>query len=80
MKSKILKLLSIAALLCFMSFPAVSYGQSHAGTECVHGSYEISPRADVTYLVHRTVNGVKQHRLWNETKGKYDTLWVSCNC
>lgn len=43
-------------------------------------SASVVPYADVKYYVHKMDNGKLMHRLWNETKGKYETAWIVCNC
>lgn len=40
----------------------------------------ITPRADIIYYVHQWFNGVKLHRLWNETKGEWIGIWEECHC
>ena len=37
-------------------------------------------RADIKYYVHKKVNGVMMHRLWNSTKGVYEGPWAVCDC
>ncbi len=40
----------------------------------------IEPKADVIYYVHTTLNGIRMHRLWNQTQNRYEGTWSICNC
>ena len=72
MKKKLAKLLIIATMLGTMNVPSVAFAGEN--------DYTITPRADIKYYVHDTYNGVKMHRLWNQTQNRYDSLWTICNC
>jgi hypothetical protein len=39
--------------------------------------YDMEPRADVLLTYWRTVNGVLQFRIWNATRGRWETEWTN---
>lgn len=82
MKRKFVKAFGVIALLGVMSFQGSVYASGHHHHHCGEytGTYSALPRADVKYWVHKTQNGIKMHRLWNETQNKYEGSWVICNC
>ena len=73
---------AVCLTLTVASVPVSAYAciVPNYNTVAEHQSEAAIPYADVKYYVHKMINGKKMHRLWNETKGKYETAWIVCNC
>lgn len=80
MKKNCLKAMCLALALACMPVPVMA--ATTEGCSCVNvcSDESVSPRADIIYYVHSYLNGVRMHRLWNETKGEWVGLWSICDC
>ena len=75
MKKRILCALS-AALIMATSIPA-AFAANVPPVPTSGGEREIVPYADVIVYKYRIVNGRKQYRRWNETRGYWvDPYWL----
>ena len=80
MKKNFLKVMCLTMALACMPVPAMAATNSESVSAVETDAESVEPRADVIYYVHTTVNGVKMHRLWNETKGVWVGQWTECDC
>ena len=73
---------AVCLTLAIASVPvgAYAYVVPNYNTTVECQSATTSPYADVKYYIHKMDNGKRMHRLWNATKGKYETTWTVCNC
>lgn len=80
MKKIYIKAICLMLVMTSMPVSAYAYVVPNYNTTVECQSATTSPYADVKYYIHKMDNGKRMHRLWNETKGKYETTWTVCNC
>lgn len=80
MKKNLLKAMCLTMALACMPVPAMAATNSESVSAVETAVESAEARADVIYYVHTTVNGVKLHRLWNETRGVWVGPWKVCDC
>lgn len=75
---KTIKTIIISILICMSLFGSVSAaGVQRPETEPQIESGTIQPRGEETRWYYRTVDGVKQMRLWSITYGRWLTDWIT---
>ena len=80
MKKNLLKAMCLTMALACMPVPAMAATNLESVSAVETAAESAEPKADVIYYVHTTVNGVKLHRLWNETRGVWVGPWEVCHC
>lgn len=80
MRKNLWKAMCLAMVLACTPVPAMAADVTSENVAVEYKEDTITPRADILYYVHQSFNGVKMHRLWNETKGVWVGPWEECDC
>lgn len=81
MKVKLLKRALIAGLVAVSvlgtgAVPVFANTNTYKAVEA-NGIIDFEPLADVHGVYWRSVNGVLQFRIWNYTRGRWETPWTN---